>query len=307
MKFSDKRFLVTGGAGFIGSSLVRELINRESDVTVLDDFSVGKKANVPGECDLIEFDVSSRDWMSKVSNVDYILHFGAPSSVMLFKQSLNKCVTDTILGMINVLEYSKLYHVKKVVFPSSSSVYGNTPLPQSESTPTSPINIYGVAKLTCEYMAQLYADTVPNVGLRIFAGYGPGEGHKGSIASVVSLFMNDLKAGIQPIIFGDGSQSRDFVYIDDIVQSALNCISNDFTGIVNVGSGESHNFVEVIGLMNSVLGTSIQPRYVEKPAHYFERTRAEVTKMEKTLDVHPTSLEVGLIKYINGDSRVLEQ
>lgn len=139
MKFSSKCFLVTGGAGFIGSAIAKELYRKNSEIVILDDFSAGKKDNLPFECSFVENNVSDQAWMNKVNNIDYVLHFAAPSSVVLFKKSQNRCITDTVLGIANVFEYAKRFGVKKVVFPSSSSVYGNTPLPQSENTPTAPI------------------------------------------------------------------------------------------------------------------------------------------------------------------------
>lgn len=307
MKFSSKCFLVTGGAGFIGSAIAKELYRKNSEIVILDDFSAGKKDNLPFECSFVENNVSDQAWMNKVNNIDYVLHFAAPSSVVLFKKSQNRCITDTVLGIANVFEYAKRFGVKKVVFPSSSSVYGNTPLPQSENTPTAPINMYGVTKLTCEYMARLYSNFVPSVGLRIFAGYGPGETHKGEIASVITLFMDAIGKRSKPIIFGDGSQSRDFVYISDIVESVLKSIENDFAGIINVGSGESHTFIEVVDLINHALGTSISPHYIEKPAQYFERTRAEITKMKKILGIIPTNLDDGLKKYLEARENILEK
>jgi UDP-glucose 4-epimerase len=180
---------VTGGAGFIGSAVAKRLADESAKIVVLDDFSVGRKENITFQCDIFIGNIADDSWLGKIRDVDYILHFGAPSSVVLFNKSPSKCLKDTIVGTANVFEYAKRFGVRKIVYPSSSSVYGNTPLPQSETTPTLPTNLYGVAKLTCEHVARLYLDAVPSVGLRIFAGYGPGEAHKGEIASVITLFI----------------------------------------------------------------------------------------------------------------------
>lgn len=298
MKFSRKKFLVTGGAGFLGSAIANRLHYKNSKVIILDDFSIGQKDNIIFQCDIIKGNVADDDWMHKIHDVDYILHFAAPSSVVLFKKSPNKCLLDTVVGITNVFEYAIQHGVKKVVYPSSSSVYGNTSLPQSETTDTMPCNLYGVAKLTCEHIARLYSDVLPSVGLRIFAGYGPGERHKGNIASVITLFTEAILRSSQPIIFGDGTQSRDFIYVDDIVEVVLRSIENSFSGIVNVGSGESHTFNEVVGLLNHLLGKNIRPRYVDKPAQYFEHTLADITKMKNVLEFSPMSFEDGLKKYL---------
>ena len=288
---------MTGGAGFIGSALVKRLFDENSSIVVLDDFSVGIKKNLNPDCEIIESNIVDASWMNKVSDIDYILHFGAPSSVVLFEKAQNKCLEDTIVGTANIFEYAKKYGVKRVVYPSSSSVYGNTPLPQSETTPTMPSNMYGVAKLACEHMARLCVDDAPSVGLRIFAGYGPGEAHKGEIASVITLFMNTIKRNSRPVIFGDGSQSRDFVYVDDIVESIMRSVEGSFVGTVNVGSGVSKTFNESLDLINSLLGKRVDPIYVEKPSHYFEHTLADIERMREWFGFSPLSLEIGLSRY----------
>jgi nucleoside-diphosphate-sugar epimerase len=299
LKLSTKKFLITGGAGFIGTEIAKKLYNENSQIVILDDFSTGRFENIKPRSEVVKGNVSDLDLFRTIHDVDFVLHFGAPSSVVLFNRNPEKCITETIIGTRNIFEYSKNTGVKKVVFPSSSSVYGNTSLPQSENTSTTPTNLYGIAKLACENIARLYSDVVPSVGLRIFAGYGPGETHKGEIASVITMFMKSIAANSRPIIFGDGTQSRDFVYIDDIVEAALKSIENNFAGVVNVGSGESHTFNEIANLINYLLGKNIVPQYVEKPNQYFEHTLADVTKMKNVLEVSPTSLEDGLKKYLN--------
>jgi UDP-glucose 4-epimerase len=298
LKLSNKRILVTGGAGFIGSALVNKLCCGNSSVVVLDDFSVGMKDNLNSQCDVLESNVVNDVWMSEVRDVNYILHFAAPSSVVLFKKSPSKCLTETIVGTLNVFEYAKQHEVEKVIYPSSSSVYGNTPLPQSEDTPTLPTNLYGVAKLACEHIARLYSDSVPSVGLRIFAGYGPGEAHKKEIASVITLFMKAIAENSRPIIFGDGTQSRDFVYIDDIVEVVLKSMESSFTGIVNVGSGASKTFGEIVSLINNMLGRNVSPLYTKKPKQYFEHTLGDIKKMREAFDISPLALEAGLKRYL---------
>lgn len=307
MKFSNKKFVITGGAGFIGSAVAQALYKKNSQIVILDDFSTGKSENIKLSCEVVNGNIANANSLSRIHDVDYVLHFAAPSSVVLFNKNPEKCLFETIIGMRNVFEYSKNEGVKKVIFPSSSSVYGNTPLPQSETTSTTPTNLYGIAKLTCENIARLYSDAVPSVGLRIFAGYGPGEIHKGEIASVITLFMESIAKTIKPIIFGDGTQSRDFVYIDDIVKAVLASLENDFTGIVNVGSGESHTFNEVISLINYLLGTNVHPEYVNKPTSYFEHTLADITKMKSVLEFFPVGLKDGLKKYLDMKIEMLKR
>jgi UDP-glucose 4-epimerase len=307
LKLSTKKFLLTGGAGFIGSAIAKRLHDENSRIVILDDFSTGRFENVKFHCQVVKGNVADVSSFHEIHDVDYVLHFGAPSSVILFNRNPEKCITDTIIGTRNIFEFSKNTGVKKVVFPSSSSVYGNTPLPQSETTSTIPTNLYGIARLACENIAKLYSDDVPNVGLRIFAGYGPGESHKKEIASVITIFLESMAADLKPVIFGDGSQSRDFVYIDNIVDAVLNSIENKFTGLVNVGSGESYTFNETIDLLNCLLGKKVSPQYVEKPNLYFEHTLADITKMKNVLGLSPISLEDGLKRYLDTKEHILNR
>jgi UDP-glucose 4-epimerase len=307
LKLSTKKFLITGGAGFIGTAIARKLYNENSQIVILDDFSTGRFENIKLRCEVVKGNVADIGSFHEIHDVDFVLHFAAPSSVVLFNRNPKKCITETIIGTRNIFEYSKNTGVKKVIFPSSSSVYGNTSLPQSETTSTTPTNLYGIAKLTCENIARLYSDVVPSVGLRIFAGYGPGETHKGEIASVITLFMESIAANCRPIIFGDGTQSRDFVYIDNIVEAVLKSIEYSFAGVVNVGSGESHTFNEIVNLISYLLGKKVRPQYVEKPNQYFEHTLADITKMKNVLEFSPIGLEDGLKKYLDVKEEIVKK
>jgi UDP-glucose 4-epimerase len=297
MKWSNAKVLVTGGAGFIGSSIAKKLLEGNADVVVLDNFAEGPRNNVPKGCEIVEADIRDEESLSKLMDIDYVFHFGAPSSIILFNKNPSACVNVTVCGFVNLLEWAHKVGVKKVVFPSSGSVYGSTSPPQSEDAVVQPMNLYGVAKFTCENIARLYGSLVQTAGLRIFAGYGPGEEHKGSFASPVALFLGAIAKGEKPVVYGDGSQSRDFVYIDDVVEAAMKAAESNFTGVVNVGSGKSHSFNAVIGLINEVLCKNIEPLYVNKPAKYLERTLADTRKMFELLNIRPLDLKEGIQKY----------
>lgn len=184
-------------------------------------------------------------------HADYFFHFGSPSSQILFTEN-DQCIRETIEDFIKVVEYCKRRHMK-LIFPSSSTVYENT-------------NSYAHTKSAMEEIVQAY--DVPYLALRIFAGYGPGEGHKKHYASVIYQWVRQMMAGERPVIFGDGSQSRDFVYIDDIVQTIIDNLDNE--GVIDIGTGVSTSFNYVIVVINSVLETNIRPVYVEKPKNYLE-------------------------------------
>lgn len=294
--WSRKSVLITGGAGFLGSHLALRLFKEHAEVVVLDDLSTGIKNSERPRCHrFIEDDVSTLNLFEvlKDFDIDYVFHFGSPSSVILFNRNPEGCMSKTIFGFRNVMEYARRKGVSKVIYPSSGSVYGDAPIPQSEASLPKPTNLYGISKLACEHLARLYMEKVPSIGLRIFAGYGPGEEAKGEIASVVTLFMEAMIENRSPTIYGDGEQSRDFVYIDDIISAALRGAEAGYTGVVNVGLGKSYTFNDVAELINKVLDKNVEPIYVDKPAKYLERTLADRMKQNEILGINPTTLEVG--------------
>ena len=298
MNWTNKKVLVTGGAGFIGSHLVRRLVDETAEVMVLDNFSEGKRHNVPEGGSVVKGDVRNRKTLDEVGPVDYVFNFGAPSSIILFNKQPIDCVDITIRGFINILEWAKDVKVKKVVYPTSGSVYGSAPVPQGEEDQVLPMNLYGVAKQTCEHIARLYSGKISIAGLRIFAGYGPGEEHKGDFASPITLFLKSIIKDKRPIVYGNGTQSRDFVYIDDVVEAAIRSVERDVVGTVNVGSGKAYSFNEVIDYINQSLDKNIEPTYVDKPVNYLERTLANITKMKEVLGLTPLDLREGLHRYL---------
>jgi UDP-glucose 4-epimerase len=304
MKWSNKLVLLTGAAGFIGSHLLRRLIRLNAEVIAVDDLSTGVKENIKffdGEFHLL--DVSRRNFVElmKRYDFDFIFHFGAPSSVILFNKDPEGVFRKTVSGFMNVMEVAVETKCRKVVYPSSGSVYGEVPPPQSEDAVPKPVNLYGIAKLTCEKIADYYgrARGLKSVGLRIFAGYGPGEDHKGDIASPVTIFLKSILRDESPIVFGDGTQSRDFVYIDDVLEAIVRCAEGDTPPIINVGSGKTYSFNDVIKLINELLGKDVKPKYVMKPANYLEKTQADITLMKNVLGINPLNLEEGLKRYID--------
>jgi UDP-glucose 4-epimerase len=298
MMWNDNKVLVTGGAGFIGSKLAKELLERNANVVVLDSFAEGPRENVPEGCEVVFADVRDSDAFSKLTDIDYVFHFGAPSSIVLFNQKPADCVNVTVCGFVNLLEWARRAGVKKVVFPSSGSVYGSTPPPQSENAIVQPRNLYGVAKYACENIARLYDAVLPTLGLRIFAGYGPGEVHKGDFASPITLFLRSLVKDERPVVYGNGTQSRDFVYIDDVIEAIIKGAESSEVGIVNVGTGKSYTFNHSIELINEALSKNILPIYVDRPTNYLEQTLADTTNMNRRLNLFPVDLKIGLKKYL---------
>ena len=264
------KILVTGGAGFIGSNIVRELLRRNHTVAVFDNLSTGKRENlaeVMGEIEFIEGDIRSYHLVRKaVEGVEVILHEAALGSV---PRSIRDPITTNdvnVGGTLNVLHAARDAGVRRVVYASSSSVYGDTPeLPKHEGMPTNPLSPYAISKLGAELYCRVFARVygLETVSLRYFNVFGPRQDPASQYAAVIPLFITALLRGEQPVIFGDGEQTRDFSYVDNVVHAnilaatvecesglAMNCACHDRTSLN-----------ALVKLCNGALGTSIQPRY----------------------------------------------
>ena len=307
MKWNNRKVLITGAVGFIGINLLKRLVYLKAKVIAMDNFSTGKPIETLSKMpvDIINADVSKRNSFENVpQDIDYIFHFGAPSSIILFNKDPVFALSSTICGLNNIFEFAKNTGVTKVVYPSSGSVYGTALAPQSEHGIANPTNLYGITKLTCEKIAMWNFDLVPSVGLRIFAGFGPGEEHKGDYASVVTIFLNCMLKNERPVIFGDGTQNRDFVYIDDVVDSIVSSAEKPVSNtIINVGTGRNLKFNDVVHIINDLLGKKIEPVYVPKPEKYFDYTLAETSSMKKQLGVVARSPEKGIKEYLSNLGR----
>jgi nucleoside-diphosphate-sugar epimerase len=303
------RIIITGANGFIGWNLVKRVADISDEIIAIDNFEYVKEDYVSklkkdfSNLNLIIGDVSQREVWEKLQNrkIDYIFHFGSPSSIILFNKDPEKCVHQTIFSLFFAFKYGIKMGVSKIVFPSSGNVYGRnlseSPL-QEEIQPLAR-NLYASSKLACEQIAWANRDFIDFVGLRITAGYGPGEERKGEFASVIYLFLKDIMNDIPPTIFGNGEQKRDFIFIDDVITSIVNAARSDYTGIINVGSGTSISFNEVVKIINDVLDKDITPNYIPKPENYVENIRVDVSKMKKILNVDPINLEKGVKKFVN--------
>jgi len=193
---------------------------------------------------------------------------------------------------------------RRFIFPSSSTVYGESAPPWNEdSNVTAPVNWYAASKATGELLCKHYSQyrNLETVALRIFCGYGPGEQHKGRYASPPSLFIKEMISGRPPEIWGDGSQERDLVYIDDIVEAlVLAATSSSYGDTINIGTGSPTSFLDLVSRINHILGVSLVPRFIQpKMSKYLQKTVADTTKAERILGFRPkTSLMEGLTKTI---------
>lgn len=296
-----ERILVTGGAGFIGSSLAVELARRGSDVLVLDDMSLGRRDNVAGIPNLevrVGDITKSCDVEAAMKDVQQVYHFASASSAPMYEPDPRRATNVTFNGFLNVLEAAKKFKVKNIVYASSSSVYGNNPIPHREDQPITPISFYIAAKMAKEFYAEVYSRLygMNIAALRFFSVYGPRERHKGKYANVISQFLWKMKAGEAPVLYGDGGQTRDYIYIDDVVRACILAMEKGANGVFNVGTGKAHSFNDVVAALNEALGTGIKPVYVVNPiSNYVRHTLADTRKAERELEFKAQySLEDGI-------------
>jgi len=290
--------LVTGGAGFIGSHIVEGLAERGYSVIALDNLFLGRPENLkgimeryPGKVRFVQGDVLNEELLFKLvreNDVIAILHQAAVSSAPMFIPDPRKGVEANVLGFLNVLEAARRFDVPKVVYASTSSVYNVYTPPHREDMVIKPRTFYEYSLWTREHAAWIYWDfyRIETIGLRYFSIYGPREEHKGRYANVISQFIWKILRGEPPVIFGDGSQTRDFTFVKDVVKANILAMEKKGIGgeVFNVGTGKETTFNEVVKLINQVLGTNIQPKYVPNPIkNYVYRTGADTTKAEKIL------------------------
>ena len=242
-----KTLIVTGGAGFIGSNLARFLVNAGNQVTVIDDLSTGRRENIQGILDdknfrFMEGSITDLSLLHECfQNVDGVFHEAALASV---PRSIKNPVATNLVnigGTLNVLVAAKDAGVKKVVCASSSSVYGDTPtLPKKESMELHPLSPYAVSKLAGEYYSQVFADVfhLPTVSLRYFNVYGPFQDPSSEYAAVIPKFFQNVLNDKPPVVYGDGTQTRDFTFIDDVVQANIRAMESPATGVFNAAGGK---------------------------------------------------------------------
>lgn len=291
--------LVTGGAGFIGSNLVEALVD-DYEVTVLDNFHTGNMKNLEAVSkDIKVIEGSCNDCLSLDLDPDVIFHLGIASSSPMYKKN-PFLVGEAINGMIAIMELAKRSGSRKVVFASSSSLYNGVPTPHKEDAVIQVTDYYAEARLAIERIAELYYRlyNIDYAAMRFFSVYGPHEEAKKSYANMITQFLWDMRARKTPVIFGNGTQTRDFTYVSDIVD-ALIIASKSAIGVFNAGTGKSHSFNEVIDILNEKLGTEIKPIYEENPIkNYVAHTKADISKMAG-LGFRPKySLEDGISKLI---------
>lgn len=279
------KILVTGALGFIGSHLTERLVKEGHEVFALDNMHTGSEANVVSVKDRIKLlKMNSGDIAKTNEKFDVIFHQGIYSSSPMYKENPN-LTAKVVDEWISILEYTRK-NGNKLIFASSSSLYnGNTP-PHRENMEIKITDFYTEGRYAIERLARLYSDLYdfPIVGLRYFSVYGPHEKSKGKYANLVSQFLWDMKAGKQPLILGDGTQSRDFVYVSDIVEANLLALKYNKFGIFNIGTGKNVNLNAVVKLLNKKLGTTLKPKYEPNTIkNYVQHTLSDVSLAKNEL------------------------
>lgn len=288
--------LVTGGCGFIGSNLVDRLVKEGHSVTIFDNLSTGNLKNIEG-LDARFFNKPYARLTDLAPHMDVIFHIGIPSSSPMYKKNPN-LVGEAVNDAIDILEYAKKERCR-VVYASSSSIYNGNKVPYREDMPVYVTDYYTECRYAIERLAKLYSvlHGVRSVGLRFLSVYGPKEQYKGNYANMVSQFLWSLQKDEAPVIFGDGSQTRDFTHVSDVVDALILAWKKEFgCEIFNVGTGRAYSFNQVVEILNRLLGKNVKPVYRPNPIkNYLDHTLADTSKAKKILGFKAKiALEEGL-------------
>jgi UDP-glucose 4-epimerase len=299
------KYIVTGGAGFIGSHIV-EAISESHEVVVIDNFSSGKRGNLSGfkNVHTIEGSICDLGLLKEAfSGADGIFHLGAIASVVRSVDDPGFTHETNLTGTLNVLLAARDCGVKKVVFSSSSAVYGDEPtLPKREQMPPVPLSPYAVSKLAGEYYCSVFSELfgLKTVSLRYFNVFGPRQDPMSEYAAVIPKFITRLLNQQAPLIFGDGKQTRDFVYVKDVVQANLLAMQGSKTGTFNIGSGERLDLNTLARTLAGIMDIRIPPIYEKPRSGDIRDSVSDITAAKNSLGFRTSySLDKGLKETIS--------
>jgi nucleoside-diphosphate-sugar epimerase len=298
------KYLITGGAGFIGSNLARKLLSMGEEVVVLDDLSTGKKANLEGIKDrvrLVVGDICDLDVVREaMEGIDYVFHHAAVVSVPRSVDDPMRTNQVNVDGTLNCLLAARDVEAKRFVFAASSSAYGDSKeLPKHEDMKPHPLSPYGVSKLVGEMYCRVFHEVygLPTVSLRYFNIFGPYQDPHSQYAAVVPIFITRLLKGESPVIYGDGEQSRDFTYIDNAVQANLLAVhSSGADGkTINVACGARYTLNDLVGHLKKLTGSDIDPTYENPRPGDIKHSMGDISTAAGLLGYAPdVSFEEGL-------------
>ena len=288
--------LVTGGAGFIGSHIVRALVGRGEAVRIVDNFSTGKRENLEGieasAFEVCEVDIRNADALEAAfSGARYVYHQAAVASV---PSSIDDPVTSIKVGVdgtLNVLLAARDAGAKKVVYASSSAIYGNSDaLPNHEDLRPNPLSPYAVGKATSEMLAQLFPSLygLETVGLRYFNVFGPYQDPNSHYAAVIPKFITAMLDGNPPVIYGDGEQTRDFIFVDNVAEANITAAVSNASGIsVNMACGDRLNLNQLVSALNECLGSELEPIYEDPRPGDIRDSQADVSRAKAAFGFDP--------------------
>src|SRR3989449_758232 len=301
-------YVVTGGGGFIGSHIVEELLRRNQTVKVIDNFSTGKRENVEpfeDEIEIIEADIAdAKNLAQLLRGADYVIHQAAIPSVPKSIIDPVKSHHANVNGTLRLLVACRESGVRRVVYASSSSLYGDSPaLPKHEVMLPNPISPYGAQKLFGEIYCQVFTKAygLETVSLRYFNVFGPRQDATSQYSGVLALFIPAILKGHRPTVYGDGLQSRDFTYVQNVVEAnLLACTTSGVAGdVFNIACGDRITVNSMLQQINTIIGKDIAPIYAEPRAGDIKHSQADITKAQEKLGYKPQiSFEEGLRRTI---------
>ncbi len=317
-----KRILVTGGAGFIGSNFCN-LLSEHYDLTALDSLYLGDPANLTPATHFVKGDCTQPSDLAQCGDqFDAIVHLAGTSSAPMFNgDNFAWAYQNAISSFCQVLEFARRCGAQRVLYASTSSLYGNNPIPLLESQAVRPPNHYSVTKFCYELCAECYHRVYPQldiIGFRFMSIYGPNEEAKGQYANMISQFVWDIARGLPPVIYGDGDQFRDFTNVRDIIQALQLSIEHPTplgTPVFNIGRGQSTSFNDIFTVIQQQLQSDITPIYIPNPVKegYVKGQHADISLISQTLGYAPTveltdgiaqiidTLDLGRIKETSSD------
>jgi ADP-L-glycero-D-manno-heptose 6-epimerase len=296
------KVLVTGGAGFIGSNVVKILEKKGAKVITLDDFSCGNYKNIKDiNGEVICADILDENIYTKLPKIDAVIHEAAITDTT-FKDD-KKMIMVNFEGFKNVFNFCLKKKIK-LIYISSAGVYGDGPSPMKEGQALRPLNTYAYSKYLCDVYASKFINKniLPLlIGIRYFNVYGPGEQHKGLAASMIYQLYLQIKAGKRPRVFKFGEQKRDFIYVKDAVRLTVEALNLKNNLIVNIGTGKARSFNDIISALNKAMGKNLEPDYFDNPfiSLYQDMTEADTLLLKNNFKTPAEfSLEAGINDYV---------
>jgi UDP-glucose 4-epimerase len=290
------KFLVTGGAGFIGSNICKKLVSQDCFVRVVDNLLTGKKSNLAGIIDKIEFieaDMGNAAVArSAMKGIDVVLHQGALPSVPLSIDDPAATHRHCVDATFTLLLAARDAKIKRFVYAASSAAYGDTPtLPKVETMPVNPLSPYAAAKLMGEYYCSVFCKVfgLETISLRYFNIFGPQQDPTSQYAAAIPAFVTSILKDISPTVYGDGEQSRDFTYVDNVVEANLLAARAKHTKgeVVNIACGQAVTVNEIIDMINEFVGKDVKPIYASSRAGDVKHSLADITLAKKLIGFKP--------------------